>query len=534
MPVGTRSTFGTGGLAQPAGMVADSRSRSTVTGQNENKSGNEQQQNEEELPAPPPKTPVASHIEDELVNVEAELASAREIHAKLLSRGSRPSSQRLSQLARRIALERKETSPKASPVHTFPSMEGASAADVEDIGAVIGASVKTAIDEIAKSDKRGSFILKEEAKQIGCDLTKPKRIEFASTILTRATLVDPRIRELRALKWTTPEEFQAAITAAGLTHLDERLAATIYASVAPKEAAPVVALLMKATIKDPMLAVSGMRMLDWISKQGMQNSTGKHKRQKAVFDATTFLKPGLSEELTMIACSDLLEAIDVLPGRYTEQPLDKHELVIEKIPPSCMDEHWVKQLTHELERAVLKGGEEPWTLDELCAEIAERLVMEPADGPSAHAAATRPKGDPKKPAAKEKTSPKDDGGARARKYGGKPVTGTMGRWLDGGKYAFIKVDGDDDGDVFCHNSSVIGDKPSKGDKVTLKIAYETVTLPEGDTRREFAKDVKLGQAANVHKAVVSAAAVQTNGEQDSDDSDDDDGAPPTHYRAIVR
>ena len=50
MPVGTRSTFGrigTGGLAQPAGMVADSRSRSTVTGQNENKSGNEQQQNEE-------------------------------------------------------------------------------------------------------------------------------------------------------------------------------------------------------------------------------------------------------------------------------------------------------------------------------------------------------------------------------------------------------------------------------------------------------------------------------------------------------
>ena len=40
MPVNTRSTFVTDGSAQPIGMVADSRSRTTVTGQKENEEAN--------------------------------------------------------------------------------------------------------------------------------------------------------------------------------------------------------------------------------------------------------------------------------------------------------------------------------------------------------------------------------------------------------------------------------------------------------------------------------------------------------------
>ena len=497
MPVATRSTFDTTGQDQANPMAADYQSRSTS---NESPAPDEQEKPQQERA---PLTPEARRVQQELSAVEAEIASLRTVEKALKESRKAGTPRSLSQLAREIARNAKKSPLPTPPPRPRLDDTPPSRTPTEDLGTAIGASVKAAIDTLKAEERRGSFIPKAEAKQIACDLSKPKRAEFKSTMFTRGIHADPRVQELMSINWASPAELQVALGAiTGGKDLDLRLATTIYESMAPKETSSIVALLMKETAEDPSMAVSGLRMLRWIDEQGTKNPTAtKHKALKAEFDATVFLKAGIPEEDNLVACMELVDAINALPARYTVSPLDKHELILGKIPAHLQTEHWVQQLKNELDRAVRKGAE-PWTVDALCEEISENL--ETADAtPSANAAATT------------KNSPKDDGGARARRNEGKTLTGAMGKWLSDGKFSFITIDGDSSGDVFCHQSSIVGSKPDKGDKVTFKIVHKAVK--EGSKSREFAVDVRKASPTAVNTPTANTA---TQADDDDDDESD--------------
>ena len=524
MPVGTRSTFGrigTGGLAQPAGMVADSRSRSTVTGQKENEEANEQQHDKEA--APPPKTPVARHVEEALADVEAELASAREYHGQLLSRGSRPGSLRLSQLARRIAHEQNKHSPMPSPPPR-PRMEIESPASAKEIGDAVGSAIKSSLHSITK-DEKGSLVSKEEAKLNKCDLSIPTREGLKNMIRTKGTLVDPRVAELFGIKYGSRAELMRIIRERDLTSVDMRVAATIYTLLVPKEMATTIALLVDATEKDAQLGVSGMLIFDWLSKQTEKMMRNSAKAIKAAFDAQGFLESGVPADLIEVQMTTLIKAIEALPAKYTDDVFDKLGLMLEKIPAHLTNDHWVQHLHHAHRRALRAGRDAPWTLEELGEEIVGGLeTSDPAPAPTALAASFKNK----------PTGTGGDGGARAKRFAGKVLHGTIGKWLKDGKYTFIVIEGDAT-NVFCHSSAVVGAKPKEGDKVSFELAYEKTHANDPDPPRESAKNVQIVKApraaANAAIQVNTAEAGQTS---DDDESDDDDGVPPTHYRAVVR
>jgi len=548
MPVHTRSTFGVDGSAQPIGMVADSGHDSNVNEHTEHSQHTNQQQ-------PTIEEMRMAALLRENAELDVKLHTAKKTLMRMspkspVSGAARPrgtpqprrtsiSSGNTHSRARAASVgrERPAASPSSAPrpratTGKRPSpMPALNLDDGESIGETIGRSVAHALEAHGK-EKTGSFITKEEAAHMTSDLEVSERSTFKTTIKTKSSLTEPRVRDLMAIKYEGHEDYRKQIQALGLAGVDARLASTVYKCLKDKEKAPYVALLIGATEKDDILASSGRLMLDWIDKETEEGMRDDPKTLKTIFDATPFFTAEGMLAQNKVSGMKLLKAIEALPLKYTSDTYDKYELVMEKIPGHLHEEHWVKDLHLGLRRAKRDRGAAPWSLERLCDEIADEL-KNAAPSPSANTA----RGAHPVERAKDIEKKTDDGGKRARKLAGKTLTGKIGKWIQGrGKgqehqFTFIKIDGDKGGDVFAHKSSVEGAEiPKEGDKVTFEIVHGS--FMDGAECKEYAVSVKRAGA----KPIANAAAVQTEedgGGDSGDESDDYDGVPPLHYRAIV-
>jgi len=475
MPVDTRKiTYAAG--TQPASMGAGGQDPDPADAhQNENKPKNELQEDKtqpEPTPSPRTPTPSAHAVNAELADVESELASAKKTAEELRNRA-------MSRLTGRSAQPDKKSSRMPSPLPR-PRMEDAHPTlDMKELGKAIGDSIKGSLDK----EDIGSYISKEEAALVQCDLSLESRKGFTAMIHNKGRLADERVNELFAVfsaTTGTPEERARIIEERNLKSVDKRLAATVIKCL--KEKAPCVIKLTKAMEKDAALGVSGMRIFEWLNKETEKIMRMDPEDLKLSFDSTPFLVWGATKEVNEVNALEMISAIEALPTKYTSSPRDVLELILDKIPVQVKDEHWVDTLKNELRRAIRAGGEMPWTPEALCEEIIDNtkrsFVTKPQ--PSARVARNAP------------TAPKNgDGGARASRLNGKVVTGTIGKWLgEANSFCFIKADGEKD-DVFCHGNSIVGDKLQAGTKVKFKITYDVPTTGKrGGESREYATDVR--------------------------------------------
>jgi cold shock CspA family protein len=190
---------------------------------------------------------------------------------------------------------------------------------------------------------------------------------------------------------------------------------------------------------------------------------------------------------------------------------DANELIdvlIKVIPPDVAhdtERTYAQRLAHEMdEHEELEGGRK-WTFEQLKGMIVKRLRCA-RDGGVAHDPG--PSGGNVNAAVGKASH--DDGGARARKYAGKILTGKMGKWLgERNSFCFIKPDGDIGPDLFCHKSAIEGDVPEEGAKMQFQIAYANVN---GKMRERAIK--MSGQTAD------ATVMVAMGGEQIDEDEDD--------------
>ena len=415
---------------QPSSMVA----RGQGPDPNENQPKNEQQEDKtppKPMPGPRTPTPSAHAVAAELADVDNELASARKTADELLSRAKARRS------AQQNAKDKKSSTMPSPPPR--PRMEDAHPTlDMKELGKAIGDSIKGSLDK----EDIGSYISKEEAALVQCDLSLESRKGFTAMIHNKGRLADERVNELFAVfsaTTGTPEERARIIEERNLKSVDKRLAATVIKCL--KEKAPCVIKLTKAMEKDAALGVSGMRIFEWLNKETEKIMRMDPEDLKLSFDSTPFLVWEATKEVNEVNALEMISAIEALPTKYTSSPRDVLELILDKIPVQVKDEHWVDTLKNELRRAIRAGGEMPWTPEALCEEIIDNtkrsFVTKPQ--PSARVARNAP------------TAPKNgDGGARASRLNGKVVTGTIGKWLgEANSFCFIKADGEKD-DVFCH------------------------------------------------------------------------------------
>ena len=485
---------------QPSSMVA----RGQGPDPNENQPKNEQQEDKtppKPTPGPRTPTPSAHAVTAELADVESELASAKKTAEELRNRA-------MSRLTGQSAQRDKKSSRKPSPPPR-PRMEDAHPTlDMKELGKAIGDSIKGSLDK----EDIGSYISKEEAALVQCDLSLESRKGFAAMVHSKGRLADERVDEIFAVfsaTTGTPEERARIIEERNLKSVDKRLAATVLKCL--KEKAPCVSKLMKAMEKDAALGVSGMRIFEWLDKETEKTVRMDPEDLMLAFKSKSFIEYDATKEVNEVNALEMISAIEALPIKYTSSPRDVLELILDKIPVQVKDEHWVDTLKNELRRAIRAGGEMPWTPEALCEEIIDNtkrsVVTKPQ--PCARLARTAP------------TAPKSgDGGARASRLNGKVMTGTIGKWLgEANSFCFIKADGEKD-DVFCHGNSIVGDKLQAGTKVKFKITYDVPTTGKrGGEPREYATDVRptTSPIANV------ATAAQTVTEQTETETEQHQG-----------
>ena len=324
----------------------------------------------------------------------------------------------------------------------------------------------TALKEAVKpEEKTGSYIATETAKLLASDLSKAKRCDFIKTMWNHGALADSRVEKLMDLATRhSDKDLDAMIEQRGLDGVNKRMAATIYACL-KHEGAPTVELLLKATVDEPKLGVSGVRIIEWIVNVGTLGSYGQHEKEKDRFDEKSFFKAGLTSEYNEVNGANLLSEINALPASYRAHKYATLELILKKIPFHLKDCTWVNTLRTDFHIKTRggAGGEAPWEPKELISLISSFLELEPFDpGPVVRAAThNNSKGGGGEPA-----------DARAKKLRGEEVTGTAGTWQTKG-YSFIKLDGGH-GDVFCHTSALkVGDQLAKGARVRLKVVFNT-------------------------------------------------------------
>ena len=376
-----------------------------------------------------------------------------------------------------------------------PSSSTPSAAPT--IGESIGESIAESIKSALLYNKTGSFIDKDEAKMMTSDLKKSERASFKATIFNKSTLAEPRVADLKAITWSSPKDLTTKLETLTLTKIDHRLASTIFACLKPKDSAPCVALLMAATEMDSSLALSGVRMLEFIDNIGNKQGIGKAAKLKEEFDNQAFFACGKDEVTSLVSGAKLLKEIDALPSEFTSAHYAKHELILGKIPHNVANDHWAAQLKWQLGRAMRNDEDPPWTPETLIGEIASELEAYPSDTLSA-----------RKGYVKEMLN---DGGERARKLEGKTLRGTIARpWIND-KYTFIKFKDEGGKDVFLHKSNVNGQKPMQGDKVEFMVANQKI---DGQNR-EHAINVK-----KITEASVRVAQIQT--EEDTEENTEEE------------
>ena len=494
MPVDTRRVTHAAGT-QPASMGAGGQDLDP----NENKPKNDQQEDKtppKPMPGPRTPTPSAHAVAAELADVENELASARNTADELLSRAK----------ARRSAQQNAKdknssTMPSPPPRPRIEDECTAREQDMKELGATIGDSIKAALTTTIKEDT-GSFIAKEEAALVQCDLSLSSRKGFIAMLRNKGRLVDERVDKLFSLESGSDKEILYTIEQLGLKSVDKRLAATIFKCL--KEKQPFVVKLTKAAETDPALGMSGVLMIKWINEETNKVMRNDPEEIKLAFDNEPFLQFDAAKEINEIKAMEMLSSIEALPTKYNGSQRDKLLLVFNKIPAQVKNEHWVATLEIEYRRAIRAGGAMPWSPEALCEEIIDNMYLKRSvvPKPSVHAGQ-------RLSTAPSKTG---DGGARASRLKGQVLTGTLRKWLgETGAFAFISMEGDKN-DIFCHKNSVVGDKPKDGSEVQFKITFDIPdTGKRGGERREYATDVRLVTQPIAN--VAAAAQTETETEQ---------------------
>ena len=247
----------------------------------------------------------------------------------------------------------------------------------EQIGTAVSNAIASTLTK-AKEETTGPYISKDAGAHIASDLAKPNRAGFTAEILKKSTLVEGKVKDLMTIKWNNREELSEALKELGLEHVDRRLAATIWCALTDKNKAPTVELLTLMTESDAALGQSGVLLLDWIAKEGIDGAYNKDEKEKALFDATVFFRAGADETINKVGGVKLLKAINVLHPKYHAHGFDSLKLILNKIPSHLRKELWVEMMELDLRNASHKGGEAPWTPQELCGKIAGHLELESA------------------------------------------------------------------------------------------------------------------------------------------------------------
>ena len=378
MPVTTRSSLGGSAPDDPVkaiSMVAGGRSDSAQ--QDKENSSNTNQDTEDDV----------SEIEkqralmDELADTENKLAKAK-LEFERLSTASKP-----------------KRTPKNPPAPMRqPELEDADERDEmpREYGKgtaqnlqMLATTIASALSKDKDEASRHSLIPIESAALIACDLAVHERPGFMAKIKLQASLKESRVRDLMNLKWNTRTEFIDQRDKLGLKGVDAALSATIYACLKDKEKTAIVKLMMLETETDEELGASGVLLFEWINKEGSESALGKDEKLKAAFDAKPFFVAGVSEQENKIKGAQLIKEISVLPSQFTSPKYATLTLMISKIPSHLQTEFWAQKLRGELDGAMRKGREEPWTLKELSYEIAAHLETQ-IPAPSVHVSVTKP------------------------------------------------------------------------------------------------------------------------------------------------
>ena len=359
-----------------------------------------------------------------------------------------------------------------------------------------------------KEEKTGSFLSSEAASLITSGLAKPMRAEYIQTVLNQSILIDARVEQLKCITaWVSEKDLDDRLALLHLVNVDKRLAATIYQTLDSKS--PTVKLLLKATVSKPKLGISGVRIIDWIKKDGAKGSYGEHKKEKQTFDEKMFFTAGVSADENKVAGGNLLLEIDALPASYTMHKHAKLEMILEKIPFHLKDSTWADRLRTDFHMKTAGGtdSEAPWSPEELINLISSFLSLEPVlVAPVVRKATLQ----------KPKPNLDGDGGERAKRYGGKILYGTAGFQHDAksgkGTYCFINIDSDTGDDTFCHSNDVKGGALKEGDRVQFKLV--------SNRGKDKAVDVsRIDEAASPPPTspppLVNAALTQTEDEEEA-------------------
>ena len=221
MPVYTRSTFGTDGLAQPIGMVADYGLDSSAAHDQSGPNVEPQQQKQ-----PTPKEVRIAALQQAAAMVDAQIDTHKKEIARISPGGDKPRPRGTPQPRRTTAgpnagasassrpragsvgrarngpssSPRSTPRPKAPSTATRPSPVPMANLDHESIGDTIGRSVATALVMHSK-EKTGSYIPTEEAKRY--DRRRYVITEFVTSfqLLNRRRLLVARARAYRPPSW---------------------------------------------------------------------------------------------------------------------------------------------------------------------------------------------------------------------------------------------------------------------------------------------------------------------------------------------
>ena len=254
---------------------------------------------------------------------------------------------------------------------------------------------------------------------------------------------------------------------------------------------------------DTQHARSGIALARRIDTFGAAKSLTEAKTMLGKASAKYKILAGAMETKTKVTINNLIDVYNELPTKF-RLALDLNEFIVSAIPDHVGESsrHTYKQrLQHEMNEHETIHGEPKYTPETLRNIIAERMANETDAGwqgpPSDHLTTN---------AAVAGTGGQQGNDARAKKYAGKDVTGTIGKVVNqktgDSQFAFIKMDDGGD-DIFTHEGNLEdGGKLIEGARVTFNIVYSP--------RNNKDKAVKV--------VYLPRSAAVANGEQEYDAS----------------
>ena len=273
---------------------------------------------------------------------------------------------------------------------------------MNDVGAILhklsdhAVGQSSAISYTEKYQKREPFKIALPTTQ----LARSERARWRDTLVTRATIAEPRVAILVQIPCGSVQHWAATLASmeAWATDVDERLAATIYACLDSK--APLVIVFEASMRKSPETRTSGRLMLEYIAWDARNPMSTKDPRKEIEdFESKEFFIAGVETALNEANYQTMKDEVDILPTWYLMRPHAMSHVVMDHIPKQCKDSEWARRLRTEFTLATrFEGGNGTFgvstsmmaSADNLASNIFAFLEQEPAMGPSTRVAGLGP------------------------------------------------------------------------------------------------------------------------------------------------